>query len=231
MKWVTLGAAGVYMIGDFDGYTFTPISGRHQYTLGSFYAAQTFSDTPDGRCIQIGWGRISHPGMPFNSQMQLPTELTLRTTRHGVRLASNPVKEVESLLHRQFTAPGILSIEDANKTLAKFTDPAQGLHVKATIKLDAACYTALKMNGKEFFTYSPSYGLFNDAFYSTEDISGLSFPIEIFIDRTGVEVFIDNGLYSWSGQLVCDKDARLFELEGWAAAISDMVIDTVDSIW
>ncbi|MBQ9584264.1 MAG: glycoside hydrolase family 32 protein [Bacteroidales bacterium] len=231
MKWVTLGAAGLYMVGDFDGKTFTPISGRHQYTTGDFYAAQTFTNTPDGRCIQIGWGRISHPGMPFNSQMQLPTELTLRTTRDGIRLASNPVKEVEQLLHRQYTAPGILNVDDANKVLARFTDPGQGLHIKAKLKMDAACYTALKMNGKECFTYSPSYGLFNDAFYSTEDITGLSFPIEIFIDRTGVEIFIDNGLYSWSRQLVCDKPARLFEFEGWALNIYDFVIDTVDSIW
>lgn len=231
MKWVTLGAAGVYMIGDFDGYTFTPTSGRYQYTLGSFYAAQTFSDTPDGRCIQIGWGRISHPGMPFNSQMQLPTELTLVSTRDGVRLCSKPVKEVESLLHREYTANGILSPEDANKVLAKFTDPDRGLHIKATLKMDASCYTALKMNGKAFFTYNPSFGLINDKFYSTKDITGLEFPVEFFIDRTGVEVFVDNGLYSWSAQLICDKDVRLFEFEGWALTIHGLEIDAVESIW
>ncbi len=230
-KWVTLGAAGIYLIGDFDGYTFTPEAGRYQYTLGTFYASQTFSDTPDGRRIQIGWGRIGHPGMPFHSQMQLPTELTLRTTRHGVRLASNPVPEVNSILHRQFTAGGAMSVEDANKALAKFTDPGQGLHIKATIKLDAACYTAFKMNGAEVFDYNPSFGLFNGHFYSTEAISGLEFPLEIFIDRTGYEVFIDNGLYSWSASLLCDGDSRLFSLEGWAATINDLVIDTVDCIW
>ena len=231
IKWVTLGAAGVYMIGSFDGEKFTPESGRYQYTSGAFYAAQTFSNTPDGRCIQIGWGRISHPGMPFNSQMQLPTELTLRTTRDGIRLASNPVLEVKTLLDRKYTAEGALSVEDANKALAQFTDPDQGLHIKATLKMDASCYTALKMNDKPFVEYSPSFGLFNDHFYSTEDMSGLSFPIEVFIDRTGVEVFIDNGLYSWSAQLVCEGDSRLITFEGWAATVQNLVIDTVNSIW
>ena len=231
VKWVTLGAAGVYMVGDFDGKKFTPESGRHQYIAGSFYAAQTFSNTPDGRCIQIGWGRISHPGMAFNSQMQLPTELTLRTTRNGIRLASNPVLEVKTLLDRKFTADKAMSVEDVNKALAQFTDPDQGLHIKATVKLDAACYTAFKMNDKPFFEYNPSFGLFNDRFYSTEDIYGLEFPIEIFIDRTGVEIFIDNGLFSWSDQLYCNSDSRLFTFEGWAATINNMVIDTVNSIW
>lgn len=231
MKWVTLGAAGVYMIGDFDGKKFTPESGRHQYTSGAFYAAQTVSNTPDGRCIQIGWGRISHPGMPFNSQMQLPTELTLRTTRDGIRLASNPVLEVKALLDRKFTADKAMSVEEVNKALAQFTDPNQGLHIKATVKLDAACYTAIKMNDKPFVDYNPSFGLFNDHFYSTEDTYGLEFPIEIYIDKTGVEVFIDNGLYSWSAQLCTNSNSRLLTFEGWAATIQNLVIDTVDSIW
>ena len=148
------------MIGDFDGEKFTPESGRYQYTTGAFYAAQTISDTPDGRCIQIGWGRISHPGMPFNSQMQLPTELTLRTTRDGIRLASNPVLEVKTLLDRKYTAGKALSVDDANKALAQFTNPNQGLHIKATLKMDASCYTALKMNGKPFVEYSPSFGYY-----------------------------------------------------------------------
>ncbi|MBQ7253742.1 MAG: glycoside hydrolase family 32 protein [Bacteroidales bacterium] len=230
-KWVTLGAAGIYMIGDFDGYKFTPESGRHQNTLGTFYASQTFSDTPDGRRIQIAWGRISHPGMPFHSQMQLPTELTLHTTRDGIRLASNPVLEVKTLLDRKFTADKAMSVEDVNKALAQFTDPNQGLHIKATMKLEAACYTAFKMNGAEVFDYNPSFGLFNGHFYSTKEISGLEFPIEIYIDRTGVEVFIDNGLYSWSSPLVCGSDTRLFEFEGWAMTIHDLAIDTVASIW
>lgn len=63
------------------------------------YAAQTYSNIPasDGRRIQIGWGRISHDGMPFNGMMLLPNELTLRTTSKGVRLFSVPVRETEQL--------------------------------------------------------------------------------------------------------------------------------------
>ena len=51
---------------------------------GNFYAAQTFSNTPDLRRIQIGWGQgITFPGMPFNQQMALPVTLTLRRTAKG----------------------------------------------------------------------------------------------------------------------------------------------------
>jgi fructan beta-fructosidase len=96
-KWVLYGADGRYVLGAFDGKSFTPEPGRHRLWHGQFYAAQTFSDAPNGRRIQIGWARIAFPGMPFNQQMTIPCELTLRTTADGVRMCALPVAEVEKL--------------------------------------------------------------------------------------------------------------------------------------
>src|SRR5262249_58682200 len=64
-------------LGTFDGKQFTRESGKHRGNYGNcFYASQTFSDIPrsDGRRIQIGWGRVSTPGMPFNQIMLFPCE-------------------------------------------------------------------------------------------------------------------------------------------------------------
>jgi fructan beta-fructosidase len=97
-KWVLYAADGKYVLGDFDGKTFTKESGKHQVWHGNFYAAQTFSDVPDGRRIQVGWGQgIEFPGMPFNQQMTVPVVLTLRPTPDGVRMFAEPVKELETL--------------------------------------------------------------------------------------------------------------------------------------
>jgi fructan beta-fructosidase len=96
-KWVLYGADGRYVLGAFDGKTFTPEPGRHRLWHGQFYAAQTFSDVPNGRRIQIGWAQIAFPEMPFNQQMTIPCELTLRTTADGVRMFALPVEEIEKL--------------------------------------------------------------------------------------------------------------------------------------
>ncbi|MFQ5810773.1 MAG: GH32 C-terminal domain-containing protein, partial [Armatimonadota bacterium] len=108
-KWVVYGANGDYAIGSFDGKSFTTESGKHRLNHGNcFYASQTFSDIPpeDGRRIQIAWGRIGHPDMPFNQMMDFPVELTLRTTEEGLRLFAEPVREIELLHERRHAFDG-----------------------------------------------------------------------------------------------------------------------------
>jgi len=96
--WILYGADGKYLVGDFDGGTFHPRSAKQQVWHGNFYAAQTFNNVPDGRHIQIGWANgVTFPGQPFNQQMTIPVELTLRATDTGPRLNVWPVREVETL--------------------------------------------------------------------------------------------------------------------------------------
>ena len=88
-----------YQIGTFDGTTFhpeTPILTGHRGPR--FYAAQTFSNVPDGRHILMGWlnGAV-YPDMPFSQGMTVPLELSLKTTPDGPRLFFTPVRELETL--------------------------------------------------------------------------------------------------------------------------------------
>ena len=99
-KWVLTAASSEYMVGTFDGTTFTPETPKLPGHRGrGFYAAQTFSDIPanDGRRIQIGWFQTETPGMPFNQSMTIPLELKLTATPEGPRLTWTPVKELASL--------------------------------------------------------------------------------------------------------------------------------------
>jgi fructan beta-fructosidase len=97
-RWVLSAADGKYLLGQFDGRKFVKESGKHQVWYGNFYAAQTFDGLPHAGRIQIGWGSgIAFPGMPFNQQMTVPCEMTLRRTDDGIRLFAEPVKELEYL--------------------------------------------------------------------------------------------------------------------------------------
>jgi len=99
-RWVLYGGNGHYLIGRFDGKTFTPESGPHPLASSfSWFASQTFNDIPsaDGRRILMPWETANMPGMPFNQMIGLPVELKLRTTTEGLRLTAMPVRELAKL--------------------------------------------------------------------------------------------------------------------------------------
>jgi fructan beta-fructosidase len=231
-KWVMYGASASYMIGSFDGKTFKPESGKHYYTTGSIYAAQTFTNMPetDPRRIQIGWGRVSHAGMPFNGMMLLPTELQLKTTKSGLRLISKPVKETEPIFSRvgQWSA---LTGEEANTKLKSLPSPDQ-FRIKTTIKLSHATSAGLSLFGQQILDYDMNSNLVNGVFYSPEDMTSMEVTADIYVDRTTVEVFIDNGAYSYSLQR--KPDARAKEtLNFWGNRIDvkNLEIYTAGSAW
>ncbi|MHC4568020.1 MAG: hypothetical protein ACYTE3_19940 [Planctomycetota bacterium] len=99
-KWVLCGGSGAYFVGDFDGKQYTPETKITRYSYGDcFYASQTFSNVPksDGRRIQMAWGVIPMPGMPFNQQLLFPVELTLHATDERLRMFAYPVEEIERI--------------------------------------------------------------------------------------------------------------------------------------
>ena len=74
--------------------------------LGTTNLAQTFSDIPDGRRIQIGWVRTDSfekrfPNQVVNQSFTLPHEMTLRETGGELRIHFGPVKESERLRGKQ----------------------------------------------------------------------------------------------------------------------------------
>lgn len=112
-KWLFFGANGNHIIGSFDGTNFKPETPvlRADYGM-NFYAAQTWSDSPDGRCVHLAWMPTKrYPGMPFEQQMNFPTELTLRTTPAGIRMYRMPVAEI-STLYDQTSSLGNVTLRE-----------------------------------------------------------------------------------------------------------------------
>ena len=236
VRWVMLGASNTYMIGSFDGKVFTPESGKHRFSTGAIYAAQTFNNVPEGRRIQIGWANIDHRGMPFRGQMLLPTELSLRTTKEGVRLVSKPIKEVETLLSPLYNSESALKEQDVNKALHAYLKQ-DGLHLRATLNLTYATSAGLKFDGQTLIDYDLNRNTLNGQFYSPQDPTSLSLTMDIYIDRTSVEVFIDDGLYSYSMErkkslgTPQNPAPKGFEFWGSDINVTNIQLDAVKSIW
>lgn len=103
-KWLFFGANGRYQIGSFDGTNFKPETETLDGDFGkNLYAAMTWSNVPDGRCLHLAWMRTrQYPDMPFEQQMNFPTEVTLRNTPNGLRAYRVPAREISKLYDKTY---------------------------------------------------------------------------------------------------------------------------------
>ena len=231
-KWVMYGASGTYMIGTFDGKRFVPESGKHYYATGSIYAAQTYTGIPekDGRRIQIGWGRITHPGMPFKSMMLFPTELSLKTTQNGIRLFSQPVREIEQLQTLKVRKSDLNALQ-AIETLQAFKGESC-LRIRTTIKLSHATSAGLSLNGQHLLDYDMNNNRVNGVFYSPDDMTSMEITADILLDKTSIEVFIDGGAYSYSMERNTTTDNHSgFNFFGHNIEVKQLEVYGLRSIW
>lgn len=229
-KWVMYDAPGAYMVGSFDGKQFVPESGKQHYMSGTLYAAQTYSNIPDsdGRRIQIGWSRVTHPGMPFKGQMGLPTELTLHSTKDGIRLFNKPVKEIDKLQSRKFVSKKNLSADKGNNALQKYSDEAT-LRIKLTMTLSDAAESGLRLYGQDILRYDPKAHTVNGVAYSPEN---MTISADIIVDKTTFEVFIDGGAYSFYWERKPDANNKDgFRFYGDDLQIKNLDVYKMNSIW
>lgn len=233
--WVMYGASGTYMLGHFDGEAFTPVSGKHKYVGGSFYAGQTFNDVPatDGRRIQIAWGRIGGPEPSFSQMMLLPTELSLvrdSGIAGGVRLVSRPVAEIDRICRRLGQWHDVGNGECAGILDRCFRQTDGLMRIRATLTLTHATDAAIILNGQRLVDYDLNGTTLNGYHYSPADPTSMSIDVDIFIDRTSVEVFADNGRFSYSfGRNITDSPAR-FKIAG-AVKVDSLEVFGVSPIW
>jgi len=174
-RWIIQAAQNRYFIGQFDGKTFHKESGPHGTQHGAFYAAETVSDAPDGRRIQIGWALTDtylqkFPDQIVNMAFTLPHELTLRKTSDGLRIFYSPVKELEQLRGEVLAEGKDLTLAQANEMLQK-------------------CQGELSETLIEFAEAGPK-----KIFVNGIDASFNGRAARIFTDRTLNEVYADDGI-------------------------------------
>ncbi|WP_300956695.1 DUF4980 domain-containing protein [Muribaculum intestinale] len=253
------GSATQYFVGDFDGKTFTPdldADGKVPTKWLDYgkdhYATVSFSDAPDGRRTVIGW--MSNwqyapevPTMQYRSANTLPREMGLFRGDDGqLYVSSTPSPELEALRSKVFKSVGNMSAGSKPKKYAipelceilMTIDPAKAHSV--SLELSNALGEHVDMvydvkSGTLSFDRRHS-GIvdFSQDFpavtYAPVHSSDGKISLRIFIDRSSIEVFGDNGRFVMTNLVFPNAPYSTLDIkaDGGNAKIPDFRIYTIN---
>ncbi len=240
-RWIFSGAGGSYLVGGFDGKAFVAETPILQYEHGrNGYAAQTWSNAPDKRRVQISWmagGR--YPEMPFNQQLSIPVQLSLVGSGIAARLKRWPVIELDLLRVRTISIPREMISKDrpmVADTDAKLLDvsfrvlrqAAKGFYIVARghpIVFDWDAMTlSVETSGKSKITEDRPFVKLSE----TEKLE-----VRLVIDRTSIEVFLDGGSITASFCFLPDGYIHPLVLHSYSSEqiIEDFELHEIASTW
>lgn len=229
-------SVGAQMIfGHFDGRCFTPLTPdanalRLDHGV-DFYAAQSWSDMPDGRRVWIAWMSNWHyanqtPTAPWRGVCSIPREVTVRRTPAGLRPAQRPIAELQAA-RASGVRLALADVDEANAALAAL-DPHPALELNLTADVGAAKRIGLRVrHGQTAVTEitcdvsartlsvdrrRSGESAFFDGFAAVHTAPVLldqdRLNLHVFLDTCSVEVLADDGLVALS-DLVFPQDALM----------------------
>ncbi len=189
-KWVLIQGNGNYSIGTFNGTEFKEETRRQPCDVGpNFYATQTWhnTETGDGRRIQVAWMRgADFVDMPFNQMISFPCELTLRTTKDGLRVFRRPIKEIAKL-HRSEDTWTNRTI--AAKQILRLAPSGQLFHITADIEIPEGAKLLFDLRGLPVVVTSATL----ESGHKPVAVQGRIQKLEFLVDRTSIEAFVNDG--------------------------------------
>ena len=241
-KWVLFDGDGSYIIGSFDGENFSIESPKMPGDFGNnYYATQTWSDIPasDGRTIQIAWMKGGeYPDMPFRGQMTFPCEISLKKFAEGIKLVRKPVKEIELLHQKGEVWENKNVIPGINQNLVHGVKN-DCLHIIGSFNLKTADSFGFvvrmdkKNNGTEIIynTKTKVLSCLGKA-VRAEPVDGI-LKLEILLDRSSIEIFVNDGKAVLSSCFVPSENADGLYLfnTGGEILVQKLEIYPMKSIW
>ncbi|TDD07500.1 glycoside hydrolase family 32 protein [Nonomuraea deserti] len=244
-KWVLTDASGEYVVGDFDGTTFTTDWDEPQrmdhgtnHAGGSFYAGQVFNDMPDDRVVQMVW-MGGNQGATWTGNASFPAVLGLRTTGDGVRVTRQPIKELEKLRYRTSSWRG-RGLTPA--TAAKLLRDQSLDTYEVEAEFDVRGATARKFGFK--LDVRPGGDAGSEVLYDTAARTLMGAPLEpsrgrvtvrLLVDRGQLEVFGNDGLASITRNVAFDPraDSRgvALHVEGGGVKLVSLRIHELAPAW
>ncbi len=224
-----------------------------------FYAAIPWNNIPgeDGRTLWIGWMSNwnyanEEPTSPWRTAQSIPRSLSLRTVNDTVRLIQEPIEELKTL---RISHINLQNIEAVDETLSLTNEEVKGRSFELIADLDlgdaetAGFRVRVGENQETLIGYdAKSESVFVDRSNSGEDNFNEGFaqrssaPVDvdngkirlhIFVDRSSVEVFVNNGNRVLTARIFPDQESQDVEFyaEGRKAELLNLDFWLMNSIW
>jgi fructan beta-fructosidase len=234
------GTSGMrYFIGDFDGETFKSENSTDTVLWvdygADFYAAQSWNDEPRGLRLMLGWQNNWQyatviPTTAWRGVLSLPRRLSLKPTVNGIKLFQQPIPELTILRGPHSHWHNITLLPTANllqtvkcelfEICAEFQiNPAvESFGLRVRVGDHQATTIGYNVQQRKIFVDRTSSGQssFNPGFarvHFTElaSIDGI-IRLQIFVDRSSVEVFCNDGVVVISDSIFPDEESHRMEL-------------------
>ena len=238
MKWVLMDANGSYLIGNFNGNSFKPEAGQKQQimTLGNdFYAAQSFAagtlPNNDDRIIQLAWMDHWNGGLGesvWKRNATFPVSVGLVTYDGQMRISRNPIKEISSLYSNEKKWE-TQTINSGTNLLADVKSKQFEIVAEFDLTNTTASKFGFKIANKTIAYHVKSNVLLDEEL--KPDASN-KIKVRILVDWGQLEVFANNGVFSYSEQFAFspeNKDISLFS-DGSVKLVS-MEFHEISRIW
>lgn len=209
-KWVLNGCGRFYLLGalrSVDGrWYFIPDDNRqHEMNFGpDAYAAQTYSNAPDGRVIMINWmsnwsycEKTKNWTGKFNGAMTLQTELFLKDTPDGLRLAQRVIPEMDVL---QTNTAQTCTEKDCSRAFATFSAETYLLEIRLQnmgndrLAVELFSGDVLLCYEKGELKLSREKTALQSAYCAQLPVDAGDMNLKIYVDKASVEVFANGGL-------------------------------------
>jgi fructan beta-fructosidase len=253
------GSGTQYFVGTFDGRNFTSENSPETVLWADygadFYAAQSFNDEPNGRRLLIAWmnnweyARVI-PSSGQRGVFSVIREVSLMQSANGIRLTSKPIPEYQNLRREHHHWKNEIVTPEAN-ILADVRGGALEILAEFKITAEIDCFGFRVLLGKDEHT-TISYSIkdkqlsvdraqsgiveFKDSFARIHLAELLpinnSIWLHIFVDRSSVEVFANNGLVTFTESVFPTEESHGLELfvQGSEVLVNSLDIYQLDPI-
>ncbi|MDP6634959.1 MAG: glycoside hydrolase family 32 protein [Phycisphaerae bacterium] len=248
VKWVLQDANGSYLVGQFDGKTFTKEQDKLVMDVGpDFYAAQTFfrPNLPTKALLQLAWhdhwnGGVGEKG--WERHATFPVEVGLVTYEGKMRITRTPIATIKNLYKGTKTWKNETLKEGKN-----FLENTKSKTFDMTAVFDLKETKATEINF-QIANIKLKYDIKNKMFHGMRSHRNKPVPdkpkalkpdangvltVRMLVDWSQLEVFSAGGVFSYSANLpFTPKDSSLgLTSAGGDVKLVSMTMNEVGRIW